>query len=159
MCASPYRRIYEKKKLEGASLRQLQKLAEAFGEKINKDTFNRHFKLHGMIVTEKPESKEEESIRILDEITENLKALRSLVNRMLSDPTLLSEPQKITALKNLLTEIRLSLNTLFQMRQKLEVKPVASKDELVQLMLELMSDMEEDVIVALRKKLALVMHT
>jgi len=156
VCQSKYRLLYEKKYVEDKyTYRQLEALAKEMGEKISKATFNRHFREGHHI--ENPIVKEKESIsqsiKIIDEITENLKLLRDMISKMLQDESLFEDAKKIGALKNLLSEIRLSVKELFEMQKSLDIQPQASKEELIELVLFLVSDLDEKTLKQVKHKL------
>lgn len=127
ICRSPNRAEYEKKRLEGATLLNLEQLASSKGEDIIQMNFSRHFKKHfEPIIKMKIESdrvidifakrKIEERKSQLEQLNKNLKILNEVVETALNSPM---DSRAMVALRSLLSEIRLTLDAEERHRKSL----------------------------------------
>jgi len=124
------------------SLRQLENLAKKLGENISRDTFRRHFQHYREEKEEKPEDK---AIQIVNEIIKNLEILRSLSEKLL-DEIDMNDLNKLKALKDLLSEIRLTTRELYNVQKETKISKNVSREELLDDLIYLLRDVDEDVL-------------
>ena len=143
VCNSPNKRIYEMYwKRRNYSLRQLENLAKKLGENISRDTFRRHFQHYREEEEEKPEDK---AIQIVNEIIKNLEILRSLSEKLL-DEIDMNDLNKLKALKELLSEIRLTTRELYNVQKETKISKNISREELLDDLIYLLRDVDEEVL-------------
>lgn len=143
VCDSPNRRIYEMYwKRRNYSLRQLETLASKLGEKISREAFRRHFQHYKEEVEEKPEEK---AVQIVNEIIKNLEILRSLSEKLL-DGIDMNDLNKLKALKDLLSEIRLTTRELYNVQKETKISKNVSREELLDDLIYLLRDVDEEVL-------------
>ena len=133
------------------TLQKLEALAATYGEQISYQSFYRHFTKHleasirqniamSLDTREIIRAKLEKEVQTVEEISKNLALCRALIEKMLSQ-----EPsaQNIMAIKALMTEIRLTLDSTAKLRKEMALEEV-DKEKILAWLMEKLEGIPEE---------------
>jgi len=149
VCNSSFRLDYEGLRYkEQYTIENLLQYAESKGEHYSWNTMGDHMRDHcqakiDMDIKSDTElrntvrARKRERIKVLDELYENLSIAKKLSNQLVTDPDL-SASTKV----RILSEIRMTLESVLKARQQESDEPDYTKEELVKIMIEAVSEAE-----------------
>jgi len=151
-----WKEYIEKRYLEGANILQIERELKGLGFKATDKPIKRHLLHAGLFKKEvlEPEIIEEKRRKELDLLAEsekNLTMLRDMTSKFVGID--MTNPEIVNATKGLLTETRLTLESIQNMKEKAFGRAQVDKRALTKMMIEWLKEVPTPDLLILRNKL------